>query len=373
MQDMKFKPFKLERYFAKYEFSAKYLLSCSDCDGLPQKELLELADDETKGLWENLTLGYTDSKGLPLLRIEVSKLYRNINLDDVLVVTPQEGIFIALNTILQNGDHVICTFPGYQSLYEVAESIGCEVTKWEPEEENEWRFNPEFLLKNIKPNTKLIVFNFSHNPTGYLPSKNDFEQIIKIAKEHNLYILSDEMYRLLEYNPKDQLPSACEIYDKAVSLFGVSKSFGLAGLRIGWLVTKNQELYQKMATFKDYTTICSSAPSEILALIALRAKDNILQDKLKIIRYNLSLLDGFFQKYVDLFSWIKPKAGTIAFPKINNDDDSFYFCEKLVKDAGIMLLPSTVYDYGNKHFRIGFGRKNMPEVLEKFEKYIKTL
>lgn len=370
---MKFTPFKLERYFAKYEFTAKYLLSSSDCDGLSIKQLLKMADDETKQLWENLTLGYTESKGLPLLRIEVAKLYRNINLHDILIVTPQEGIFIAVNTILNQGDHVICTFPGYQSLYEVAESIGCKVTRWEPEEENNWRFNPEFLIKNIKPNTKLIVFNFSHNPTGYLPSKSDFEQIINIAKEHNLYVLSDEMYRLLEHDYQDRLPSACEVYDKAVSLFGVSKSFGLAGLRIGWLVTKNQELTQKMSILKDYTTICSSAPSEILALIALRAKDNIVQDKLKIIKHNISLLDDFIRKYENLFSWVKPKAGTIAFPKINKNVDSFEFCENLIRNSGIMLLPSTVYDYDNRHFRLGFGRKNLPEVLDKFEKHISKL
>lgn len=132
---------------------------------------------------------------------------------------------------------MICTFPGYQSLYEVAESLGCEVTKWQPDEDNNWRFDPEFLIKNIKTNTKLLIINFPHNPTGYLPLKEDFNQILKIAKEYNLYVFSDEMYRFLEYNPEDRLPSACEVYDKAIVLFGMSKTFGLAGLRIGWLAT----------------------------------------------------------------------------------------------------------------------------------------
>ena len=367
---MKLKPFKLERYFAKYEFKVEYLLSSSDCDGLPQKEVLAMADPETKDLWDNLKLGYTESQGLPLLRQEVSKLYDGINPDAVLIVAPEEGIFITLNTILNKGDHIICTFPGYQSLYEIAEGLGCEVTKWQPDEQQGWRFDPEFLAKNIKSNTKLIVLNFPHNPTGYLPSKKDFNRIIEIAKEHNLYVFSDEMYRFLVLNPDDRLPSACEVYDKAIVLFGMSKTFGLAGLRIGWIVTKDKDLYQKMATFKDYTTICSSAPSEILALIALRVKDKIIQKHLDRINRNLKLLDEFFNKYSNLFSWVRPKAGTIAFPRLNLDQNSYDFCETIIKEAGIMLLPSTVYDYDDKHFRLGFCRENMPKALQEFESYM---
>lgn len=368
---MNLKPFKLERYFAKYEFSTKYLLSSSDCDGLLQSDLLAMADDETKKLWDNLTLGYTESLGHPLLREEIAKLYQGVAANDCLVIVPEEGIYIALNSILQSGDNVICTYPGYQSLYEIAEGLGSEVTKWQPEEANGWRFNPDFLEQNIKPNTKLIVFNFPHNPTGYLPTKVDFQRIIDIARKNNLYILSDEMYRFLEYDASDRLPSACEVYDKAVSLFGMSKTFGMAGARIGWVVTKDKDLYTKMATFKDYTTICSSAPSEILSVIALRAKDKIIGKHLARIKRNLGLLDAFFAENKDLFEWVKPKAGTIAFPMLKGTQSTLDYCQKVVKEANIMLLPSTVYDYDDKHFRLGFGRENMPEALKKFSEYLK--
>ncbi len=366
---MKLKPFKLERYFAKYEFSVKYLLSSSDCDGLLQSELLGMADDETRKLWDNLALGYTESIGHPLLREEISKLYRGITAENCLVVAPEEGIFIALNSVLQNGDNVICTYPGYQSLYEIAEGLGCDVTKWEPEEANGWRFNPDFLEENIKSNTKLIIFNFPHNPTGYLPTKEDFKKIVDIAKKNNLYVLSDEMYRFLEHETNDRLPSSCEVYDKAVSLFGMSKTFGMAGVRIGWVVTKDKDLYKKMATFKDYTTICSSAPSEILSIIALRAKDKIIDRHLTRIKRNLSLLDKFFEEYKERFEWVRPKAGTIGFPKLKGNVNSLEFCQDVVK-SNVMLLPSTVYDYDDKHFRLGFGRENMPEALEKLGSYL---
>jgi aspartate/methionine/tyrosine aminotransferase len=368
---MKLKPFKLERYFAKYEFSVKYLLSSSDCDGLLQSELLKLADDETRKLWERLALGYTDSLGHPLLRDEISKLYQGTSAIDCLVVVPEEGIFIALNSILQKGDHVICTFPGYQSLYEVAEGLGCEVTRWEPEEENGWRFDPDSLEQNIRPNTKLVIVNFPHNPTGYLPSKKDFERIVESARKRGLYLFSDEMYRFLEYSNGYRLPSACEVYDRAVSLCGMSKTFGMAGARIGWIVTRDKSLHARMAAFKDYTTICSSAPSEVLATIALRAKDAIISKHLTRIERNIGLLDRFFEEYQDMFEWVKPKAGTIGFPRLKGKLGALDFCQMVAKEADIMVLPSTVYDYDDRHFRVGFGRENMPEALGRFRECLK--
>lgn len=369
---MKIAPFKLERYFAQYEFSARYLLSSSDCDGLLQQTVLGYADSTTLSMWENLQLGYTESLGNPLLREEVSKLYRSLSQDDVLIVTPEEGIFIALNVLLSRGDHVICTYPGYQSLYTIAESIGCDVARWMPDEARGWAFALADLEAQIQPNTKLLIVNFPHNPTGYLPSPKEYAEIIELAKAHDLYLLSDEMYRFLEYDAADRLVSASDLYEKAISLFGMSKTFGMAGVRIGWLTTQNKDLYAQCAIYKDFTTICSSAPSELLSLMALKAKEQIIADHLKKIRDNLSVLEDFMQRHDHLFAWHKPKAGTICFPRLKFNLPSQEFCAKVVQDTGIMILPSTVYDFGNQHIRIGFGRSNMPEVLAILEAYLQT-
>ncbi len=223
----------------------------------------------------------------------------------------------------------------------------------------------------LKANTKLIIVNFPHNPTGYLPPKDDFLRIIDIARKHGIYLFSDEMYRYLELNADDRLNSACEIYEKALSLFGMSKTFGMAGARIGWVVTRDSELYQKMTVIKDYTTICSSAPSEILSIIALRAKEKIIETHIKRISRNLDLLDGFFSEFKDMFEWVRPKTGTIGFPRIKTGADIAEFCQKVVREANIMILPSSVYDYDNVHFRLGFGRENLPEALEKFMSYLR--
>lgn len=367
---MKIKPFELERYFAKYEFSTKYLLSSSDCDGTAMSDLLALADPQAKQLWDNLTLGYTESQGLLLLREEIAKLYKGVDADDVLVAAPEECIFLAMNAILEEGDNIICTYPGYQSLYEIAKSLGCSIIKWKPDEKKGWHFDPEFLRSNITPKTKLIIINFPHNPTGSLPNKAVFQAIVAIAKEKNIPVFSDEMYRFLEYDPRDRLPSAVEIYDNAISLSGMSKTFGLAGLRIGWIVTKDKLLYKNIAILKDYTTICSSAPSEILALIGLRSKDTIIADNLKKLQYNLDILEKFFAQHSELFNWVRPKAGTVCFPRLIHDTTATDFCRKLIDEAELMILPSSVYGYDDSHIRIGFGRNNMLEALDVFEKWL---
>ena len=367
---MRIKPFALERYFAEYEFSVRYLLCSSDCDGLPLADLLALADTETRVMWDNLALGYTESAGLPELRQEISRLYKKIEADDVLVVTPQEGIFLVMNALLEPGDEIVCTAPGYQSLYEVATSIGRKVIYWKPLEAGGWHFDPRQLAGSLTPKTKMIVVNFPHNPTGCLPSRQDFDEIIALARKNNLYLFSDEMYRGLEYNPDDRLPAACEVYEKAISLAGMSKAFGLAGLRIGWLATQDAGVLKKIAGFKDYTTICSSAPSEVLALIGLRAREEIVGKNLNLIQANLRLLDAFFKRHGQLFGWQGPAAATVAFPRLLGEQNASSFCKRLVDEAGVLLLPASVYAFGDSHLRFGFGRRNMPEALANFEQWL---
>jgi len=367
---MKINPFKLERYFAKYEFTAPYLLSCSDCEPLSLKDLIALADNETLALWNDLKLGYTESLGHPVLREEISKLYSSIKPHQVIVLSPEEGIYITMSSLLKKGDHVVVTFPGYQSLYEIANSHECEISKWIPKYDKGWVFDINEFKNLIRDNTKLIVINFPHNPTGATISESELREIIEIAKQKNIVVFSDEMYRFLEYDPKTRISSACDLYENAIALFGMSKSFALAGTRIGWIATKNEEILKKVAFYKDYTTICSSAPSEILSIMALRAKDSILKRNLQIIESNLTILDSFFAKHSHLFDWNKPLAGPIAFPKLISEIRIDDFCLDLVEKNGVMLLPASVYDFDGNFFRIGFARKNMPDALDKLKEYL---
>lgn len=367
---MSIMPFQLERYFAKYEFSARYLLSSSDCESLSMQELLAMADPEMHDLWEQLRLGYTESWGHPLLRHEIAGLYQGIDQLDVLTVVPEEGIYLTMRALLKPGDHMICTFPGYQSLYEVAHSIGCEVTSWEPDEEQGWEFPLADLEEKIRPNTRLVVVNFPHNPTGFLPGRDEFIALMNLVRQSGAYLLSDEMYRFLEVEPGTTLPAACEFYERAISLFGLSKTFGLPGLRAGWLVSPDSQLLEQISRLKDYTTICGSAPSELLAIIALRNRREIINQQTARVRRNAALLKAFIVEHPDRFTLNPPIGGSICFPRMLGVENTYAFCEQLVKDSGIMMAPSRVFQYGDQHVRVGIGRENFPDVLELFARYL---
>ena len=182
-------------------------------------------------------------------------------------------------------------------------------------------------------------------------------------------LFSDEVYRESEYDPAARLPAACDMGDHAISLGVTSKTYGLAGLRIGWIATKNKKIYEKMASLKDYTTICNSAPSEFLAEVAMRNRHKLIERNLGIIGQNLAVIDDLFARQADLFSWVRPRAGSMAFPRYLAGNVET-FCDDLVKQAGVLLLPGSVYDDSREHFRLGLGRKNLPEAVEKMDKYL---
>ncbi|MCC5912184.1 MAG: aminotransferase class I/II-fold pyridoxal phosphate-dependent enzyme [Clostridiaceae bacterium] len=368
---MKINEFKLERYFAIYEFTAKYLLSPSDCESLTLEELVKRADDDSLGLWNNLKLGYTESMGHPILRKEITKLYHNIKEENVMSFVPEEGIFVTMHAMLEEGDHVIVVDPIYQSLAEISKSLGCSITNWRIEEkDHEWKLDIDFLEKNIQDNTKMIIINFPHNPTGYLPTREEFDRIVEIAKKHDVFLFSDEMYWLLEHNEKDRLPSVADIYEKGISLFGLSKTFSLPGLRLGWIITQDDVLMKELAVLKDYTTICGSAPSEILGIMALRQKEAIVKTNIERVRENRTAAKEFFNRHKDLFTWIEPKAGSIAFLKLNDKLKVEEFCDRVVKEKNIMILPGEVFDYEGNYFRIGLGREDFKVILSELEEYI---
>lgn len=367
-------PFKLERYFAQYEFSAPYLLSASDCESLTMRELLDLADADSLMQWEKLALSYTEGQGLTALREEVSAMTPGLTPDDVLILAPEEGIFIAMLTLLEPGDHIVGVWPAYQSLYDVAHWRGCEFTPWRARSNaGEWEFDLDDLQHCITSCTKLLIINFPHNPTGCLLSRDRLDQIILFADQHKLAIFSDEMYRGLEYDHAERLPAVCELYDQGISLSGFSKAYALPGLRIGWLATRNREWMKRWQIAKDYTTICSSAPSEVLALMAIRARQHIIERNRAIITENLSAARLFFSEFASRFTWLPPHAGTVAFPLWRGEGSIEQFCQQVLATQRVMIVPGSLFDMKGNYFRIGLGRRNFVEALGKVRSFVNTL
>jgi len=368
---MKIAPFKLERYFARYEFSAPYLLCSSDCESLHLRDLLAL-EPEARDRFEELWLGYTEAPGSPELRQVIAGLHEHVTADQVLVhAGAEEAIFNFMSVALDPGDHVVVHAPYYQSLGEVARSVGAEVSEWRGDSDRAWELDLDVLKSLLTSRTRVVVINAPHNPTGYLPTPRFIHELSELSERHGFLIFSDEVYRGLELDPAQRLPVMADVNERAVSLGVMSKTYGLAGLRIGWVATRNQGLLRELAAFKDYTTICNSAPSEFLATLALRHAGTIVERNLRIIRDNLDRLDAFFGAHEDRFGWTRPRAGSIAFPTLRRGAVDA-FCHDLVEQAGVLLLPGTLYGEGYDAFRIGYGRKNLPEALAQFDAHLRT-
>jgi aspartate/methionine/tyrosine aminotransferase len=369
---MRIAEFALERFFARWEFAAEYLLCASDVQGYPMAELLALADHETRALWDGLALGYTESTGHPLLRREIAALYDGIEPDEVLTFAgAEEAVFCLMNVLLGPGDHAIVTWPGYQSLYEVARAGGADISLHELHASEGWTIDLDRLRRQVTPTTRLIVVNAPHNPTGMLPDRATFDGLVTIAADAGAYLLMDEVYRGLELDEADRLPTGADtLIPDGISLGVMSKSFAMAGLRIGWLVSHDRDLLTRVAGFKDYTTICSSAPSEILALIGLRAKETVLARSRSIVADNLVHLDAFFERWSDAFRWVRPRSGSIGFPELTVPGVTIdEWAAALVEAEGVLLLPGSQFDHPGNHFRVGFGRTDLPVALARMEAF----
>ncbi len=368
---MRIDDFALERFFARYEFAVHHLLCASDVEGWPMAELLALADAETSELWRDLRLGYTEAPGHPLLRAEIARLYESIDPAEVLVFSgAEEAIFIAANVLLAPGDHAIVAWPAYQSLHEVARAVGAQVTLHELRAEDGWSLDPERLRAELTPRTRLIVVNVPHNPTGAVPDPATFRAISELAADAGATLLVDEVYRFLEHGLPDRLPAGADLGPHAVSVGVMSKSFAMAGLRIGWIASHDAALLGRATRFKDYTTICASAPAEILALVALRARDRVLERSRAIVDTNLALLDTFFERNAARVGWVRPAGGPVGFPELLTGAPVDRFAMDLLDAEGVLVAPGSIFGHGGNHFRLGFGRTDMPAALDGLERFL---
>lgn len=365
---MNIEEFKLERYFALHEFSAKYLMSSSDCDGFAMQHVLQHASPAELDMWSSLRLGYTDSAGSECLRKSIAQHYSGFGADEIVVASPGELNFITMNILLKPADHVVVVSPCYQSLVEVVRSIGCEVSMWQPNPSS-WSFDVDELEQLVTDRTRLIIINFPHNPTGAYLSVDELKRVVEIASRRGIYLFSDEMYRFLVHGGVQELPPACELYTRAISLWGTSKTFGLAGLRVGWLVSRDREFLQRVLAFKDYLSICSSAPSEMLAAMALNSIGVYLKPNLQKIALNIGLFKEFVERSEVFADFIAPRAGSTALVRLNISGAALDFCNRLVAETGIMCVPAEMFDYSDKYVRVGFGRSNFADVLMRLEAY----
>ncbi len=367
---MKIAPFEIEQYFDQYEFTTPYLLCASDCETMSIAELMQMAEVPLVDFAE-IRLGYTVAQGSLELRTAVSQTYQSVQPDHVVILTaPEEGIYLTMRTLLEPGDHVIVLTPAYNSLLNLAQHITGNVSQWAVQPtETGWQIDLDAFEQLVTPETKLIIVNFPHNPTGFLPTNEEFQAIIDIAQRHNTWLFCDEMYRGLELNGTPALPSAVDRYERAIILAGLSKTHGLPGLRSGWLIMKDVNVRTQLQNWKHYTTICPPVPSEFLALTALKVQDKLAARNRRLIEHNLQTANDFFKRWPQLFQWRPPQAGSVALVGLNLPSATDY-CHALAQNAGVLLLPSSYLGYGDQHVRMGFGRATFIDNLNEYEKYL---
>lgn len=347
-------------------------------------ELLAIADHECLEMWKNMRFGYTEPKGMPQLRQALAIAnYDNFTAENILMFAgAEEGIFCTFNTILSSHDHVIVVTPCYQSLKSIAESI-CAVTAIDLsiDTTNTWSLNLTTLSSLIIPGqTKLIICNFPHNPTGTALPPNALNGLIDICRAHNLFLFCDEVYRGIHWTEDNAVPQPVAVlYERGISLSGVSKSHGLPGLRIGWIACQDHSILTQISDNKHYLSICNSAPSEILALIAVRQQNELFARNKTIIASNLTLFQAFIDRYPGKFTWIPPKGGCVGFlrilPSAAKKVDLMAVAEQLVHEHGLLILPGGNFPANQKtlqeeYLRIGLGRKSFPQALEVLERIL---
>ena len=361
-------PFRIERWYERYEFTTELMLSSSDCETVAVGDLLALEPDARERL-HALRLGYTEVPGSEELRAAIAGLYDRTGPEAVVALAAaEEGVFAVEAALLGPGDHAIVETPCYESALAVARSTGADVTPWERRYANGWEHDVEKLERLLRPDTRLVYVNTPHNPTGTSMSRAVLDRVVALCAERGAVLFCDEVYRELEHDPAARLPAACDLYERAVSLGSVSKTYGLPGLRTGWIASRDPALRDAVVATKLYTTICSSAPSELLAAVALRNRAGIVERNRALVLENLALADAFVERHADIVGWVRPDASPIGFPRLRVGDTQA-FCERLAASTGVLLLPGEVYDEPG-HVRLGLGRLGAAEAFDRLSAFL---
>lgn len=360
--------FRLETHFAKWEFKARYHMTASDAESISMRELLAMASDEDREAFEGLWLGYTETFGAPDLRETISATYATCGAKDILgFAGASEGIFAANSVILDKDSHAIVVTPNYQS-HETLPLAICEATGIPLDPDDAWSLDIDRVKDAIRPNTRLVTINFPHNPTGAILPLDRYCALIELCRKHGIYILHDEIFHGLGRTGTKHLPFVTDIYERGLSLNVMSKSYGLPGLRIGWIACKDHDLLARMERMKHYLSISSSGPSERLAKIAIKNRDTLLARNCSIIDDNLPKWEALFARYPDLFDWQRPDGSCMGFPRYNGSEGVEEFTRSLLEESGVLLLPSSIYRSGLSEtppdrFRLGYGRSGIDEGL----------
>jgi aspartate/methionine/tyrosine aminotransferase len=370
--------FRLEEYLGEWEFKARHHLTASDAQSMTIDELLALGTQADREGLLQLPLSYIETWGSPALRDAVAGTYDHVDADHVLSLAgAEEGLFWAMQEFVGPGDHAVVTVPCYQAMETVTLATGADVSALVQRPEDDWKLDLDALRRLLRPNTRLVAVNYPNNPTGHVPDEATFRELAALCDEHGVRLFCDEVYRGIEVDPSRTLPQAADLSESAVSLNVMSKSYGLPGLRVGWIACRDHALLERLEKRKHYTSICNAGPAEYLAALALRHREAIWERNRGIIAANRPVFDDFFARWADLFDWRPPDGGCVCFPRYKGGDVDD-FCRQLLHAEGVLVLPASAYEseitdeVPTDHFRVGIGRLGLEEGVEAFDRFLRS-
>jgi len=368
---MKIPDFELERWKAKYVVPGVTDLTET---GVP--EPLRLKDIFREEVLD-LKMDYAPIYGNEDLRKRVGELYSNVESDNVLITSStSEANMIGVNTMVNNGDEVVVQLPAFMQIPGLIEGIGTRIRPYYLQEEENFELNVDRLNEEVTSKTKAIALNFPNNPTGRILDKSQVKAVCEIAEDHDAWVISDEVYRGIEFEGPFS-PSFAEYYDKAVVSSSLSKVWGLAGLRVGWMIAP-KEVVEKGSAFKEYTTLGGSILSEYLATIALERnmRERLIERGRRMVKESFNVFNEWMEKHSDIFSWIKPEFGVIALVKHRLKLSSSEFAEKVFREKKIAIVPcDTAFTNLKNYLRISYCHKpeTLKEALDRIDEVIYSL
>ena len=357
---MKIEPFALERWLTAHELHVEYDIAESGIYPLTARDLLGLLPEPERSdalqRLLDLRLGYSEATGTLRLRSLLAQTYERCGPENILVTTGAiEANFLLFNVLLSPGDHVVAPYPAYQQLYSVPRALGCEVSLWRIGDDSSFHFDLDELERLLRPETRLVVINSPHNPTGAMLTPGEVQRVYDLADSVGARVMSDEAYRWLAvpggFEPP---PPMYDLGPAGISVGTFSKPFGLPGLRIGWMAAP-AEITAECWAMRDYVSLSPGKLNDALAVLALEHREQILQRNAAIIEANLATANRWVAEHAGLLSWTPPRGGLLALLRYNLDISSLDLANRLAEDYGVMLAPGSAFGFEH-YLRIGIGQ-----------------
>jgi len=366
---MQLKPFLLDVWLDQYEHNIEFNLGASTGPTWTVNDILALADDETRHRFLNHNLVYGRPAGADSLRVAIAEM-QGVPVEEVQIVTGASEALLALMWLsAEPGAKVIIPLPGYAPFSALPQSLGLETRFYGMRRENAFRVDPDEIKQLADSNTKLILVNSPHHPTGAIIGDSEMEALHDFATERGIQLVSEEVYHPIYHGRQTKsaarLPNATVIGD-------LSKAFALPGVRTGWIIEHDAQRRRQYWTARAYFSISNTTSGEILSEIAIRNRDAVLGKTQEIATRNLKLLDRFMAEHRDVLSWIRPQGGMTAFPWLVSGEDARPFCQGAA-GRGVLLAPGDCFD-APSHFRMGFAAAgdNFPQALDRFGSFVKS-